>query len=110
MTPIAVPMENASTTGTGNPGLVDPVGLATDSSGNLWTTDFGVDNIKAAGSNEGANHNGIPNEVVFDGQLYTKTSFSPANAFQGDHSFLVAVLEGEDDCDPEEKGPEYLVS
>jgi hypothetical protein len=69
-----------------------------------------VDNIKAAGSSEGANCARIPNEVVFDGQLYTKISFSPANALQGDHSFLVAMQEGEDDFDPEEKGPEYLVS
>ena len=32
-------VRNASTTGTGNPGLLDPIGLATDSSGNLWAAD-----------------------------------------------------------------------
>jgi RHS repeat-associated protein len=32
-------VRNASTTGTGNPGLLDPIGLAADSSGNLWAAD-----------------------------------------------------------------------
>jgi RHS repeat-associated protein len=32
-------VRNASTTGTGNPGLLDPIGLATDPSGNLWAAD-----------------------------------------------------------------------
>ncbi len=32
-------VRNVATTGTGNPGLSAPMGLAVDASGNLWATD-----------------------------------------------------------------------
>jgi RHS repeat-associated protein len=38
-------VRNVSTTGTGNPGLVDPIGLVADSSGNLWAADEGGNRI-----------------------------------------------------------------
>ncbi len=38
-------IRNVTTTGTGNPGLSDPVGVALDSSGNVWVADESADRL-----------------------------------------------------------------
>jgi RHS repeat-associated protein len=68
-------VRNVSTTGTGNPGLVDPLGVAVDPSGNLWVIDAEANRLLKY-SSEGAFIQTVGSQGSADGQFNGATGLA----------------------------------